>query len=99
LFDLLHFLNFTMAGLAVHATSNMSRVIEVNKVGKIVNLDPFNGGPFIVSFANFLDVGTVGFDSEMAIHAGAESGDVRSFRTLDLIVAVLALNFILANVQ
>jgi hypothetical protein len=88
-----------MASLAIHTSSNVRRVVKVHEIRKIVHANPLDRLTLVVGITQFLNVGAVGLDGQMAVHASAESRNVGILRTLDLVVAILTLDLIHPNVQ
>ena len=64
-----------------------------------MNLRPLDRLSGIVGFPEFLNVGAVCLDDQMAIHASRKGGNIGVRTALDLIVTVLALDIILAHVE
>ena len=76
-----HFLHLPMAFLALQSSAalvlglNVTLVREAHKIGKIVNLDPFNRLIVVVSFGDFFDGWTICPYNLVASHTGVTRRD------------------------
>jgi hypothetical protein len=87
-----HLVNAAVAGFATHALFHVDAVIEVNKIGKIVNADPGNRLIGTVAGANHIQLRTVGPDLRVTIHTGLGRRDVGEPGVFDGGVAIAAID-------
>ena len=76
----------------------MNAVIEIGKIGEVVNpgpLDRLTGAP---AFADRLEVRAVRPDLRMAVHAGLGRGDAGKCESLDCCVAITAVDAVIPHV-
>jgi hypothetical protein len=87
-----HLVDAAMAGFAAHALLHMDAVIEVDKIGKIVNSHPGDRliGP--IAGANHFQLRTVGPDLRVAIHTSLGRRDVGKPGIFDGGVTVAAID-------
>lgn len=88
-----------MAGRTADALVHMNRVIEIRKVRKVVDANPFQRLARLETCAHGFKIRTVGPDLFMAIHAHRGRRHARGGRSLDRRVAIAAINTVVANVM
>ncbi len=88
----LHLFDGTMARCAPDATMNVDAVIEVNKIGKVVDARPLKRPVFSVTCPNRFKYRTVGPDLRVAIHTRLGRRNSGKPALFDGRVAVAAIN-------
>lgn len=98
-FQSVHRIDLSVALGAVEAPLDMRCVAEADMVGKVVDLDPFDGATLFPMLHQVLNGGTAGSDLAMAVHAGVDAwhGRMGAFAWADMTVA--AGNFVDARVD
>ena len=81
-----------MAGLAADALLHVNAVIEVDVIGKIVNLGPADRFVGLEAVTDRLERGAVDPDLRVAVHAGLGWRDHGMLRVLNAGVAVAAID-------
>jgi hypothetical protein len=94
-----HRLNRPMTSLTVHTLEQMSRVIEVHVVWQHMHPHPLDGCAFIISLTQLLNGRLSGGHLRMTVHASTQRRNIRMPSSFHLIVAILALNFMSADMK
>ena len=74
-------------------------MVEVNKIGDVVDFDPLDGSILFDCLVDFLDFGGFGSDDAMAIHAEVCGGDSGMFTFFGIKMAISASDFIFFDVE
>jgi hypothetical protein len=88
-----------VTGLAVHAAGDVRLVIELHVIWQHMDADPFDGLSVGIGLTQLFDAVFVGRDLLVTVHTGRKSRNIRAFRKLHLVMAVLTLDFILPDMQ
>jgi hypothetical protein len=81
-----------MAGCTTDAAVDVDAVVEIDKIGGIVDADPLQGDSGAEAFAHWFEHGGVFPDLGVAIHAGFGGGDTRERRIFDGRMAIPAID-------
>src|SRR5262245_58757833 len=73
--DAIHLLDRPMAPLALHTRDDVLTVVEVNVVGKVVNLHPRDGPLVLRGLLQLLDLRRLLLQHAVAVHADVRRGD------------------------
>jgi len=87
-----HLIHRAVAGVAADTFINVDAVVEVHKVGQLVDARPLQGIARLVTGADRFQQSGVGPDLRMAVHAGFGGRNARKARGLDRSVAVAAID-------
>lgn len=99
LFNFVHPRNITMACLASNPLSYVAFVIKKDKIGKIVNANPFYRLVLVVSLPDFLNERTVQLNNTVAVHADIHSRNGSMARFSHIRVAIHTGDFVITRVN
>lgn len=97
--DSVHLFHLSMASRTRHFCRNVALVTKIDKVGQIVDLDPFDSTSRLPVLAEFLDLRLVFPDIFMTAHALLHGRDSRHNRPARIDMAVEAINLIVAGME
>ena len=97
--DDLHVVHMTVAGHATDAAVHVGRVVKINVIGRLVDADPGNRLAGFPGLADGLELGALGFNLGVAIHAGLGGGNVGVGGFFHLGMAVPAVHPELVDVE
>ena len=94
-----HFVDRPMTGLAGKPLFEMDAVIEVRKIGQIMNSRPTQRLAGAEAFADRLEHGTVGIELRMTVHTRLGRRDIGEVRIFDTGMTVAAIQANIAHVM
>jgi len=95
----IHRFDRSVASLACDTRLYVSFVRKVHKVGKIVNLDPWNGLFVFPILGNLANQWALGCHFRMTSHAFVDAWDARRWRASCFGMTILAWNIVVARVN
>jgi len=98
-FDRFHIGDIAMTTGASHAGAKMGAVIEIRKIGKLMNPHPFDRLSACPAFADRKKLFVVGSYQLVAVHADLCRRDIGRWRYLDIVVAVTAIQTEVAGME
>ncbi len=87
-----HLIDRAVASIAAYTFINVDAVIEIDKVGQLIDARPFQRPPSAVTFADRLQISGVGPNLRVAIHAGLGRRNSRKARSFNRSMAVPAID-------
>ena len=94
-----HRLHRSVTGVAIFPRLDVGGVIELHVIREKMHFLPSDGLAIVVSFSEFLNVRTVGFDHHVTVHADIETGNGSVARLLHAGVTVLTVHLVSPRVQ
>jgi len=94
-----HLIDLAVAARATNTFIHVNAVIEIHKVRETMHPGPFDGFPGAVTLANRLQIGTVGKQYRMAIHAGFRWRNAGNGRSFNGGMAIAAVNPVIAHMM
>jgi len=92
-----HLIDLAVTGGATNAFVDMNAVIEIDEIGKTVNLHPLDGLVGAIALPHGLEVIRVVEEHRVTVHAGLCGGDSRDGRGFHARVTVSAVDTIVAD--
>lgn len=99
LIDDLHLVDSAMTGDAPDTTIHVGLVTEVGIVGDVMDLGPFDRKTILVTCLHRLELGALGLDQGVAIHAGLRGWNRGMIGTFDGVVTVPTVHSKLPRMQ
>jgi hypothetical protein len=88
----IHFIHFTMAADARNTPVDVDRVVEIDVIGRFMDLDPRKGFVFLETFTNWGESGIIRQNLSVALHTGLSRGNVREPTLIYVIMAISTIN-------
>ena len=95
----IHFIHFTVATHTGNTPVYVDRVVEINVIGRFMNLDPRKGFVFLETFSNRGESGIISQNLSVALHTGLSRGNVRKPTLVYVIMAISTINAHLARMN
>ena len=95
----IHFIHFTMAADARNTPVDVDRVVEIDVIGRFMDLDPRKGFVLFETLPNWGESGIIRQNLSVALHTSLSRGNVRKPTLIYVVVAISTINAHLARMN